>query len=120
MYFFKEKGKQVIDFQGNLILSHNVKVVFGRSKSITPSKLNNCKFWDNITKRSFKEKLIITVLAIGFIWGKSTALNVEKIQYKKDIKKTKSIGISSIIEFNECQCLDKFGKPLNKCDECPR
>jgi hypothetical protein len=76
MFFFKKKGKQFLDMTGNLILSHNDKLIKASSKSAMPYAAYNSKNITNLSKLSFKEKLYVTVAAIRFIWGKSNALGV--------------------------------------------
>lgn len=70
MYFFKSKGKQVLDLHGDLVLTHNKALVIGRSKSAAPSEVKNGRYvlLPNLTAwGKFKACLI----AWRFIWSRS-------------------------------------------------
>ena len=79
MYFYKNKGKQVLDLRGDLILTHNVNLVTGRVKSAAPSGVRNAKFVPAISTMSAYLKLKTTFAAIRFIWGPSQALSQDTI-----------------------------------------
>jgi hypothetical protein len=53
MYFYKEKGEQVLDLRGGLVLTHNDALVKGRVKSAA-------------------------LHVIKFIWSKGRALTMDK------------------------------------------
>ena len=72
MYFYKDKGKQVLDLTGDLILTHN-------DNSAGASRVRNAHFIDNLTTAGWKRKLKATVAVLSFIWGKNTALTVDVI-----------------------------------------
>jgi len=74
MYFFLQKGKQVLDLRGDLILTHNDALVKGRVKSAAPASVRNAKYIVNIANMRFIRKLKATFHAIRFIWGKNQAL----------------------------------------------
>ena len=80
MYFYKYKGKQVLDLRGDLILTHNNALVKGRIKSAAPSGVTNVKYISDIPAMGSFRKLRATFAAIRFIWGKSEALNIEDIE----------------------------------------
>lgn len=74
MYFFKRKGKQVLDLTGNLILSHNDALVKSRIKSAAPRHVEHVKYILDIPSMSRWDKTRATFRAIAFIWGPSQAL----------------------------------------------
>lgn len=78
MYFFLNKGKQVLDLRGDLILTHNDALVKGRVKSAAPSGVHNAKYV-LLADLGFFRKIKATGHAIGFIWGKSQALTKKQI-----------------------------------------
>lgn len=80
MYFYKQKGKQVLDLRGNLVLSHNDALVKGRVKSAAPAAVRNPRYIVGIAGFGFWRKLRATKAAIGFIWGPSMALRPETIE----------------------------------------
>lgn len=78
MYFYKEKGKQILDLRGDLVLTHNDGLVKGRVKSAAPSSVKNAKYIQDIARMGFFRKVRATLHVIGFIWGKSQALTMDK------------------------------------------
>lgn len=79
MYFYKQKGKQVLDLRGDLILTHNDNLVTGRIKSAAPAAVRNGKYITAIPGMKLRDKLRATKAAIGFIWGGSQALTKQDI-----------------------------------------
>ena len=77
MYFYKLKGKQMLDLRGNLILSHNDALVKGRIPSAAPRGIRNPKYI-LLQSMGFISKIKATWHAIGFIWGESQALDAIK------------------------------------------
>jgi hypothetical protein len=97
MYFYKSKGKQVLDLTGNLILTHNDRLIKARVTSAGPSRVRNASFVDNIAGAGLKRKIKATISVIAFIWGPSTALTEKEtnkvmaddfINHKKGTKTT--------------------------------
>lgn len=82
MYFFKKSGRQYLDLTGNLILSHNDKLVKARSTSASPTKVLNAKFVVNAGDLNLRGKLKATILALRFIWGKPEPLTVADTDFK--------------------------------------
>ena len=78
MYFFKKQGRQYLDLTGNLILSHNDKLIKARVGSAAPHKALNAKFIINAGDLNLYGKLKATLLAIRFIWGKPEPLTSDK------------------------------------------
>lgn len=78
MYFYKEKGRQVLDLRGDLILTHNDGLVKGRVKSAAPSAVRNAKYIQDIARMGFWRKVRATLHVIGFIWGKRQALTMDR------------------------------------------
>jgi len=78
MYFYKNGGKLHLDLTGNLIFSHNDQLVKKRSGSQGPYKVKNATYAIQCSQLSFKNKIVATLAAISFIWGKSTALTPKK------------------------------------------
>jgi len=80
MYFYKHKGKQILDLRGDLILTHNNALVKGRIKSAAPAGVTNAKYIQDIPAMNPFRKFRATLAAIRFIWGKSEALSIEDIE----------------------------------------
>ena len=80
MYFHTQKGKQRLDLRGNLILSHNTKLIKARSKSSAPRSAYNGRYIVNITRLGFVRKVRATWAAIAFIWGPSQELTSHKAE----------------------------------------
>ncbi len=79
MYFYKHKGKQVLDLRGDLILTHNNALVKGRVKSAAPSGVTNAKYIKDIPSMGIIRKCRATWAAIRFIWGEDQSLTKEAI-----------------------------------------
>lgn len=77
MYFFKLKGRQMLDLRGDLILSHNQTLVRGRIKSAAPAGVRNGQWVENIPAMSTWRKVKTSLHALRFIWGPSQALTEE-------------------------------------------
>ncbi len=76
MYFYKKQGKQHVDLRGDFILSHNDSLIKTRIKSAAPRFAHNGMYILEVGKHRIKA----TLAAIGFIWGKNTALTPEAIK----------------------------------------
>lgn len=80
MYFYKAKGKQMLDLRGDLILTHNDGLIKGRAKSAAPAGVRNATYVEKIPAMGFRQKLAATRIALRFIWTKqSQALTSETI-----------------------------------------
>jgi hypothetical protein len=77
MYFYRENGKQILDLRGNLVLTHNDKLIKARVKSSAPRAVRNPKYIV-IGALGFISKVKATIHAARFIWGASEALDVDK------------------------------------------
>lgn len=89
MYFFKKQNKQYLDLTGDLILSHNDRLIKARSTSAAPHKALNAKYV-LVGDLNLKHKVIATWMVLWFIWGKSkplvasdTKLNLPKVKVKQ-------------------------------------
>ena len=82
MYFYKLKGKQILDLRGNLILSHNTDIVRTRTKNNGPRHVVNGRSIKDIPNLKFFRKIRATWAAARFIWGKSQAMNPRAINDK--------------------------------------
>lgn len=80
MYFFFRGGKQVVDFTGDLILTHNDDLIKTRTKSAAPRQAKKAKYIPNITQLGVIGKIRATFIAIGFIWGPSQALTPDELE----------------------------------------
>ena len=80
MYFYKQKGRQVLDMRGDLVLTHNDAIVKGRVKSAAPSAVRNATYVENIPAMGFRSKLRASRLALAFIWGPDQHLAKETIE----------------------------------------
>ena len=79
MYFYKQQGKQHVDFRGDLILSHNDQTIKARIKSAAPVAARNIKHISNIPNIGFRKRVKATFACIRFIWGENQALTNENI-----------------------------------------
>lgn len=76
MYFYKLKGKQMLDLRGDLVLSHNDGLVVARYKSASPKGVRNATYVVGIPKLSTWGKINASLAALRFIWtAKSQALD---------------------------------------------
>lgn len=80
MYFYKHKGRQVLDMRGDLVLTHNDTLVKGRVKSAAPAGVRNAFYVENIPAMGFRAKLRASCLALGFIWGADQRLTADTIE----------------------------------------
>lgn len=78
MYFFKLKGRQILDMRGDLVLTHNPALVRGRIKSAAPAGVHNATYIENLPAMGFRARVAASVIALRFIWTRdSQALTVE-------------------------------------------
>lgn len=80
MYFYKHKGRQVLDLRGDLVLTHNDALVKGRVKSAAPSGVRNATYAEGIPAMGFRAKLRTSWIALSFIWGPNRSLRNETIE----------------------------------------
>ena len=80
MYFYKQKGRQILDMRGDLVLTHNDALVKGRVKSAAPAGVRNALYVESIPAMGLSGKLRATRVALVFIWGPSVALKPETIE----------------------------------------
>ena len=78
MYFYKNRGKHVLDLRGDLVLTHNDALVKARFKSAAPAGVLNAKYI-LLTGLSFARRIKATWHAVRFIWGENQALTKETI-----------------------------------------
>lgn len=67
MYFYYDKGKQHVDLQGDLVITHNKNLVMARAKSAAP-KVHNVSYVV-LPGLGIWRKIKATLLVVGFIWG---------------------------------------------------
>lgn len=79
MYFHTVKGKQAVDFRGDLLLTHNDAPIKSRNKSAAPRQVKNIKHIDGIAAMGVWRKLRASCHALAFIWGPSEALTRDVI-----------------------------------------
>lgn len=70
MHFHRHKGKQILNLQGNLILSKNDDLVSCVSPSAAPNRVQCAYYVKGLAKAGFMAKLRATGRAIAFIWSK--------------------------------------------------
>lgn len=70
MYFHKEKGRQVLDMTGDLILTFNKDLIVARSKSAAPPVVRSATYICDMGRLTFRGKCAASMRAIAFIWGK--------------------------------------------------
>lgn len=80
MYFYKQKGRQILDLRGDLILTHNDALVKGRVKSAAPAGVRNAFYIEGIPAMGFVAKLRASRVALSFIWGADRSLRKETIE----------------------------------------
>lgn len=86
MYFFKVQGDQRLDLRGNLVLSHNDRLIKARVSSAAPKCVKNGRYIPDLKSggfRGFWRRWKATLAAIRFIWGSNQALTPELIQKEK-------------------------------------
>lgn len=77
MYFYNQRGRQVLDLRGDLVLTHNPALVVGRVKSAAPSAVRNARYICAIPSMGVVRKMRASWAALRFIWGPSQALKEE-------------------------------------------
>ena len=80
MYFYKKNGKQYLDMRGDLVLSHNNALIKKRTPSAGPYKAVNGRSALNIKRLSFVQKIKLSLIVIGFIWGRDQELKNPKVE----------------------------------------
>lgn len=84
MYFYLNKGKQVLDLRGVLILSFNDELVKTRVKSAGPTQVKAPEgYVKNLGKANFLRRIFITLRVIAFIWGKNKELKRDDTNYRE-------------------------------------
>lgn len=115
MYFFTFKGKQSIDFKGNLILTHNNQLISARAKSAAPDSTQNIKYI-LVKKLNFFQKISAMFTVFGFIWGKPNPLTAEDTNLNKPVvNKPKLKVVDKIL----CHRHGGKGHPAY-CTECTK
>lgn len=72
MYFYKSKGKQVLDMRGDLVLTHNSDLVKGRVKSAAPAGVHHATYAAGMPTLDTRAKLKVTWMALRFIWTRTS------------------------------------------------
>ena len=73
MYFYKIKGRPMLDMRGDLVITHNKGLVMSRVSSAAPRYVKNAKYIE-LQKLSFFQKIKASFIVIGFIWGENQEL----------------------------------------------
>jgi len=84
MHFYKKQGKQFLNMQGDLILTHNLDVVSAFPKSAGPTNVSNVRFIPNVKALSFFDKLKAVFIVARFVFGKDRALPLENIKTREN------------------------------------
>jgi hypothetical protein len=82
MYFYKSKGKQILDLTGDIVLTHNSDPLKTRAKSCAPAairggqyiKLHNVGFW---------RRVYIMIYVAAWVWRSSLELTEDKTALNK-------------------------------------
>ena len=74
MYYYKQHGKQCVDFRGDFILTHNTDLMMARAKSAAPRVAKNARWIPGVSGLSWWNKVVATCKVIRFIWGPDTSL----------------------------------------------
>lgn len=98
MYFFKTKGRQILDLKGDLTLSHNHALIMARSKSAAPASVIHGTYIVGVSDLGFRAKCRASWLAVRFIWSKPDD-RVTAPEYAT-IHKTTAIGRTFSDEVN--------------------
>lgn len=86
MYFWKDRGQQVLDLRGDFILSHNSKLVRARVPTAAPKRVHNGKYVEGITDMGFFRRLRVSFHALRFVWGSSQALDAKTIERENNLE----------------------------------
>ena len=87
MYFLYHKGKRFLNLQGNLILTHNARLVRGNNRKATPQSIAGGLFVNILPDSGFWLRWRATWAALSFIWGVNKALDPDTdIQYREWLK----------------------------------
>jgi len=70
MHFHKKKGKQILNLQGDLILTKRDDLVTSVAPSAAPNRVQCAYYVKGLAKMGFAGKLRATGRAISFIWSK--------------------------------------------------
>lgn len=80
MYFWKDRGKQILDLRGDFILSHNDALIRTRVPTAGPKHVRNGRYIVGIARMGFFRRLRASWHALLFVWGPSQALSAETIE----------------------------------------
>ena len=87
MFFVFAKGKRFLNLKGNLILTHNARLVRGNNKKATPQSIAGGLFLQILPDSGFRLRCRATWAAFAFIWGDTEALDPDTdIQYREWLK----------------------------------
>lgn len=87
MYFFKAKGRQVLDLRGNLILTFNPDLVRARVSSAAPRAVRNATYVALGARPGFRARWRATAEALRFIWGAPQPLTAQTIELEEGARK---------------------------------
>ena len=82
MYFFIKEGRQYLDLTGNLILSHNDRLIKTRNKSAAPTKILNATYVVDLKHLTFIAKIRLVIMIFKFVFGKSQRLTEQDTNKK--------------------------------------
>lgn len=75
MHFYKRKQKQVVDFTGDFIITHNESLVTAQVPGAAPRYAENATYIADVSRLSFSDKLRCVWRAARFIFGPCQALD---------------------------------------------
>lgn len=114
MYFYRLKGKQVIDFRGDFILSHNPDLVRARVATAAPGAVKNVARIVDIPNLKFGRKLRAVFDCARFIFGKSQALTAEVVENENGLE-------PAVVKLQqECVCGQIYARRSKSCPNCGR
>lgn len=70
MHFHKEKGRQVLDMSGDMVLTFNKDLVSARSKSAAPQVVRRATYICDMGRLTLRGKIATSFRALAFIWGR--------------------------------------------------
>lgn len=83
MYFFLQKGRQILDMRGDLVLTHNPRLIVGRVRSAAPRSVRNGQWVEGIAAMSTWRKIKASAAALRFIWGRPQLLDIPTAEVKQ-------------------------------------
>lgn len=75
MYFLFHNNTRYLNLEGNLIITHNERLIMGNHKRATPQHITGGMFVKVVATSGFWRRIQASRAALSFIWGQSQARN---------------------------------------------